>query len=149
MRKKLIRELQKAHAGEIAAYFAYDGHWKSAKSLSDKSAILSIQMEEMEHILVTKKYLAILGARSSRNRDALFYIIGRIASALCYIAGERLPLIGARLIETIGVTNYKEMVLLAAEENFPNMALKFQHMAQAEKAHERFFRERLEWKSNN
>jgi demethoxyubiquinone hydroxylase (CLK1/Coq7/Cat5 family) len=38
-RQNLIRILQNAHAGELAAAFAYRGHWKSLKNSPEKTHI--------------------------------------------------------------------------------------------------------------
>ena len=42
-RQNLIRILQNAHAGELAAAFAYRGHWKSLRESAEKTQIKKLK----------------------------------------------------------------------------------------------------------
>lgn len=141
--KQLIKSLQKAHAGEWAAYYAYDGHMESLESPEDRIHLMVIRTEELNHILWTQKFLKTLGASPQPFRNLLFMTIGKVLSALCHVTGYRLPMLGARIMETVGVTNYREMALTAAEEGLQLMSVKLMHMAAQEKAHELWFQEKL------
>jgi rubrerythrin len=141
--KALIKALQKAHAGELAAFYAYEGHYNATKDRQEQTEILNIQMDEGKHILTIRKFLNILGADTSPLRDLLFICIGRVAGALCHISGWRNSAYGARMLETVGVNGYRELALLAAEEGRTLMALKLQTMAKQEQEHERYFTQKL------
>jgi rubrerythrin len=141
--KELIKALQKAHAGEMAAYYAYEGHWKASKNEQERMEILNIQLEEASHILTIRKFLKSLGADSSIWRDFIFIYIGKLAGALCFVSGWRNAMFGARFMETLGTQGYRELALMAAENDRVLMAVKFQSMAKQEEAHERYFKEKL------
>ena len=55
--QNLIRILQNAHAGELAAAYAYRGHWKSLKDSPEKEHIKKIEAEEWTHRANVKKWL--------------------------------------------------------------------------------------------
>lgn len=141
--KTLRKALQVAYAGEMAAYFAYDGHWKAAKDQSEKIAILNIQTDELRHIMDLRKYLKNVGSKPARIRTFLMVMVGKVLSDLCYVTGRRLPMWVAGKIEKLGTKGYEEMALLAGDANQTNMALHFQYMAKTEKAHKAYFEERL------
>lgn len=48
-RQNLIRILQSAYSGELAAAYAYRGHWKSLKPSPEKTHIERIENEEWRH----------------------------------------------------------------------------------------------------
>lgn len=141
--KDLIKALKKAHAGELAAYFAYEGHWKSVADHEEQMRLLSIQMDEMKHILTIRKFLRILETDSNAWLDFIYICIGRTIGALCFVSSWRSAMFGAGLMERFGATKYRELALLAAEHDRFNMALVFQRMAKQEEEHERYFKERL------
>lgn len=140
---RLVKALQAAYAGEMAAYFAYDGHWKSAKDQAEKIGILNIQTDELRHVMTIRKYLKMMGSHPARIRTFIFVCIGKTLSNLCFVTGRRLPAYVAKKIETLGMKGYEEMALLAGDAERSNMALHFQYMAKVEKAHEAYFEEVL------
>src|ERR1700674_5966513 len=103
--KEFIKMLQQAHAGELAAYYAYEGHWRSLKDQKQRDAIKSIQKDELDHIRYLKTLLDVYDAQPSRIRDFIFTMVGKSASLMCYIAGWYFPMSGARFIENIGAVN--------------------------------------------
>ena len=48
-RENLVRILQNAYSGEIAAAFAYRSHWKLLKDSPEKERIKEIEAEEWDH----------------------------------------------------------------------------------------------------
>jgi len=48
-RRLLIGILQLAYSGELAASYAYQGHWKSVGNPEEKDRIRAIEQEEWEH----------------------------------------------------------------------------------------------------
>ncbi len=66
-RKNLIRILQNAYSGEIAAAYAYRGHWKSLKDSPERTEIKKIEAEEWDH----RRRLANGSRSSAQNRGEL------------------------------------------------------------------------------
>src|SRR5689334_6248790 len=48
-RDNLVRILQHAYSGEIAAAYAYHGHWRSLRTSGEKERIKQIEAEEWDH----------------------------------------------------------------------------------------------------
>lgn len=140
--KKLIKMLQNAHAGELAAYYAYKGH---ADSVSDEIAreIFEIRREELEHIFFLKRELIKFGSYPNRYRDAIFTIIGKTVSALCYVTGFYLPMYVAGLMEHVGAVSYEEMAEEANRIGEHELAVELKLMALKELEHEIYFRNKL------
>ena len=133
--------LQKAHAGEWAAYLAYEGHSASLIKTNPSAAsfIKEIQKEEWFHRQTVGFMLIELKGEPSPIREMIMFFIGRSASALCYISGNWASAVGAELIEHIGATSYKEMAELARDEGYPAMAVELEYMARVEEQHAKFF----------
>ena len=71
-RKHLIRILQNAYAGELAAAFAYRGHWKSLKDSAEKEQIKEIEAEEWHHRKGVLAWLEKLEAKTAQNSRRCF-----------------------------------------------------------------------------
>lgn len=140
---QLIKMLQKAHAGEIAAYHAYQGHWKALPLGEQRTKIQEIQKDELEHREIIVKILKHLGAKPSRFRDMVFMVIGKLASFLCKWSGWTLPMKGALLIEKIGTIGYLDIMEMAIIHGFPDIAVISLGMATKEEEHQEYFREVL------
>lgn len=136
---KLIPMLQKAHSGELAAYYAYEGHWRSVSNKREKVKIRRIQRDELHHAQVVAKMLTFLGAKPNLMRDIAFITLGRILSVLCYVTGWLLPMKGALLIEKIGAASYWDTMDVAILEGQPNLALSLMFMASKEEKHKEYF----------
>ena len=76
-RKHLIKILRSAYSGELAAAYAYRGHWKSLKPSHEKSQIEKIELEEWQHRENVANWLVKLGAKPRKLREAVFWTIGR------------------------------------------------------------------------
>lgn len=121
--EKLTKMLQHAHAGETAAFHAYEGHIKSVRHPETKEAIRKVQKEELDHIRMTWFMLHELGAEPNKFQDLLFTMIVKTLSVLCRVTGYFAPMYGALLIEKIGVNNYKEMAEEARSKRLFEMQL--------------------------
>lgn len=142
--QKLIKMLQAAHSGEIAAYHAYEGHWRSTGNLIEREAIRRIQAEEKEHIEYVEYLLEHLGKRPHVSyRDALYKRVGQSISALCYLAGRRFSAYGALAMERIGVREYGIMSQEALNCGLIEESEKLAEMGRKELEHQRFFEEIL------
>jgi rubrerythrin len=145
---QLIKMLQKAHAGEIAAFHAYQGHWKALPPGEHRAKIQEIQKDEEEHRKIVRKLLTYFDSKPSFARDLSFLICGHILSALCYVTGWLLPMKGALFIEKIGAASYWEMMELAIIGGYPEIAMILLCLAKKEEEHKEFF-EKLIYESHN
>ncbi|MFN2385988.1 MAG: ferritin-like domain-containing protein [Thermoanaerobaculia bacterium] len=68
-RRKLVRLLQLAFSGELAAALAYQGHARSVKSPQERAMITKIEKDECEHRQTVGRLLADLGARPRKLRE--------------------------------------------------------------------------------
>ena len=136
---KLVKLLQKAHAGELAAYHAYQGHWESVSDPEEQLAIQKIQKDELEHAEVVSKMLHHLGSRPSFLRDTIFVVLGRALSFLCKYTGWFMPMYVAKLIEKIGVNNYYEMLEISLTKGHPELAFTLMQLASREEEHRIYF----------
>lgn len=136
---KLVKALQDAHAGELAAYYAYQGHWESLKDPSERAALQEIQQDELEHIIFLSHYLEKMGFKTSRVKDFTWTCIGKTIGALCHVTGWYLPMRIAGLMERIGTKSYIEISAIAKAEGHEILAKKLLDMAEVEKRHEEFF----------
>jgi len=135
----LIKMLQHAHAAELAAYHAYEGHWRSVSDLKEQEAIKKIQQEEWQHVQSIERMLERLGSKPNRVRDTVFTVIGKTMSFLCYHTGWFLPMWGALVIEKIGVSGYYEILTQALYEGHPELCILLMVMMKAEEDHKAYF----------
>lgn len=68
----LIRILQNAYSGEVAAAYAYRGHWKSLKEGPDRERIKRIEEEEWDHRRRVGDWLETLGSAPRPAREKGF-----------------------------------------------------------------------------
>jgi rubrerythrin len=139
--RKLIRQLQGAHAGELAAAFAYRGHWKSLRSGADRDRIRAIEAEELHHRALVAGLLAQAGARPNKLREATFWCIGRTLGALCHVSGWFIPMYGAGRLERSNIVEYEDAAEYASRCGHEAMLDCLLEMAEVEWEHESYFRE--------
>ena len=139
----LIRQLQGAHAGELAAGYAYRGHWKSLPAGEDKERIRTIEAEEWHHRELVADMLRQLGARPNRLREAIFFTIGRVLGALCHVSGWFFPMYGAGRLERWNIIEYEDAAVYASRCGHEELIECLLTMAEVEWEHERYFRERV------
>ena len=114
-RKNLIRILQNSHAGEIAAAFAYRGHWKSLKESPEKHCIREIEAEEWDHRRRVGEWLAKLDAKPNAVREKIFWTIGRVIGGACFLSGWFMPMYFAGRLESGNVIEYEDAAAFARE----------------------------------
>lgn len=139
-RKNLIRILQNAHAGELAAAFAYRGHWKSVKCEDERENIKRIEAEEWEHRANNLKWLKHLGAEPRRFREKIFWTIGRSLGVLCFVSGWFLPMYFAGRLESANTKEYEDAAAFAKELGMHECFDELMEMSRKELEHEEFFR---------
>ncbi len=139
-RKNLIKILQNAHAGELAAAFAYCGHWKSLRESDEKKQIKIIETEEWIHRENVRKWLTELGAEPRKLREAVFWTIGRTLGVLCFVSGWFFPMYFAGRLESQNILEYEEAAEYAKELGLETCAEDMMEMSRVEAQHEDFFR---------
>lgn len=138
-RKNLIRILQNAHAGELAAAYAYRGHWKSVRNIDEKESIKKIEAEEWEHRENVRKWLSELNAEPRKFREAVFWTIGRTLGLTCYVSGWFFPMYFAGRLENQNVQEYVDAAEFAKELGMDDCYEEMMKMSETEGEHEKFF----------
>lgn len=148
----LIRLLQDAHAGELAAIHAYEGHARSLhhpRYIEDQREIRRIQAEEIEHRECVAGMLKQLGATPRPARERLMGGIGHVIWWLCFWSGPLwgswfIAMYGAGWLESSNVGEYLRAAKWAQDCGHPEFVEDLLRMAEVEREHESFFRGRCE-----
>jgi demethoxyubiquinone hydroxylase (CLK1/Coq7/Cat5 family) len=141
-RAALIGVLQAAYSGELAAAYAYRGHWRSLwrdKRRSARAEIMRIEEAEWHHRNLIGIMLEELGARPQRWREAVMWTIGRFFGALCFVSGFFGPMYAAGRLEASNVDQYVDARRHALACGFARYAAQLVDMVEEEARHERFF----------
>jgi hypothetical protein len=143
-RASLIQVLQSACSGELAAGYAYRGHWKSLPATApERERVESIEAEEWHHRTLVIGLLGELGAGPNRAREAIFWTIGRTIGFLCHIGGWFIPMYGAGRLERWNIVEYENAARFEREAGLDRMIDCLLTMAEVEWEHEKFFREQI------
>jgi rubrerythrin len=137
---RLVRQLQLAHAGELAAARAYRGHARSVRRADERAAIVRIEADEWGHRRRVRLMLASLGAEPSGRRERVMGLVGKIIGLLCYLSGWFFPMYGAGWIERRNVHEYLDAAAFAVQAGRHDLVEPLLRMAEVEWDHERFFR---------
>jgi hypothetical protein len=139
-RKNLIRILQNAHAGELAAAFAYRGHWKSLrKTAAEREGIKKIEAEEWAHRENVAHWLEKLDAKPRPLREKFFWTIGKTIGVACYVSGWFFPMYFAGRLESGNVQEYLDAAEFARELGMSECFDELMEMSRVEGQHELFF----------
>src|SRR6185369_9675673 len=87
----LVRVLQHACSGELAAGYAYRGHAASVSSPEERERLLVIEAEEWHHRRLVQDLLQRLGARPKPVRECVFWLIGKSIGLFCHVGGWFIP----------------------------------------------------------
>lgn len=139
-RERLVRQLQGAYSGELAAGLAYQGHARSVSREDERQRIREIETEEWVHREDVGRMLAALGAGPDARRERKFRLIGRTIAILCRIGGWYIPMYGAGRLESGNVKEYEDPAEYALRCGRPEFVECLLHMAEVEWEHERYFR---------
>ena len=142
-RAKLIRQLQGAYSGELAAAFAYRGHWHSVRDPQERERIRQIEADEWHHRRLVGGLIEQLGARPLRRREAIFWCIGKFIGAFCHVGGWFAPMYGAGRLERHNIIEYEDAAMFAAACGHDDMIDCLLTMAEVEWEHESFFRNKV------
>ena len=138
-RRDLIRILQGAFSGELAAGLAYRGHWKSVSSADERAAIQKIEREEAVHRKRVGEMLASLGSAPRKLREMKMWMIGRAIGLSCHVLGRFLPMYFAGRLESDNVVEYEDAASHAHALGLSQFESDLLVMARVEKEHELFF----------
>jgi len=139
----LISILQLAYSGELAAAYAYRGHWKSVADVEERQRIKEIENEEWHHRQLVGEMLTSLGATADRGRERRATIIGRALGFLCHVSGWLAPMYGAGRLESRNIREYETAARLARDCGRHDLIDCLLTMAETEWEHERYFRSRV------
>lgn len=139
-RENLIRILQNAYSGEMAAAFAYRGHWKSLKQSAERERIKEIEAEEWAHREAVGKWLKVLDARPRKVKEAMLWTIGKTLGNACFISGWFFPMYFAGRLESGNVQEYVDAADFAKELKMNECFDEMMEMSRVELEHEIFFR---------
>ena len=142
-RHKLITILQLAYSGELAAAYAYRGHWHSVSGLDERSAIRKIEEDEWRHRRSVGEMLTTLGSGPNQRRERRATIIGRGLGFLCHVMGWLAPMYGAGKLESRNVREYETAARHASDCGCLEFVDCLLEMAEVEWDHEHYFRSRV------
>ena len=142
-RRKLIALLQLAYSGELAAAYAYRGHWKSVRNTEQITAIQNIENDEWRHRKVVGEMLVSLKSGPSQGRETRANVIGRMLGFLCHVTGWLAPMYGAGRLESRNIREYETAARYAREGGRSDLADCLLEMAEVEWDHECYFRSRV------
>jgi demethoxyubiquinone hydroxylase (CLK1/Coq7/Cat5 family) len=138
-RDALVRILQNAFSGELAAAYAYRGHWKSLKNADEIRSIQKIENEEWLHRDKVGEMLATLGAQPKQAKEIKMRLIGRIIGFLCHLIGWFLPMYFAGRLESQNIKEYADAAIHASVLGLTEYESELLVMSAVEKEHELFF----------
>lgn len=138
-RAALILLLQRAHAGELAAARAYQGHAASWWARRERAEINAIEADEWRHRQEALKMLTELGAAPDPRREATMWTIGTTIGLLCQIGGWLIPMYGAAVLERDNVDEYETAARLALQAGLTEYVPCLLEMAEKEWDHQAWF----------
>jgi len=139
---RLLGELlKKAYSGEMAAAFAYRGHWKSLSRGSEIERIQQIEEEEWVHRRNIGKMLWQLDFAPRRAKEVKSWIIGRVIGIGCHLLGWFWPMYFAGRLESANTKEYETAASYARELGLFAFETELLNMSIVEKEHEMFFLE--------
>jgi len=141
--QQLIRLLQLAYSGELAAAHAYRGHWRSVSNADEKGRIEKIENEEWHHRRLVGEMLNKLNARPQRFREMRALLIGRGLGLLCHFSGWLAPMYGAGRLESRNIREYETAARYARDSGHAAFVDCLLTMAEVEWEHEAYFRARV------
>lgn len=143
-RTHMIGVLRSAYSGELAAAWAYRGHWRSLRNPAEREAIARIEREEWEHRAVVLRMLRSVDAKPQRLRDAWMRGVGISVAGACFVIGRFFSMYFAGRLESSNIAEYVDGAMSARILGRIADERAFEHMARIEAEHERFFRDAVE-----
>jgi rubrerythrin len=141
--ERLIAILQLAYSGELAAAYAYRGHWRSVRRADERESIRAIEEDEWRHRKLVGELLERLGSQPSKARERRAALIGRTLGFLCHVMGWLAPMYGAGRLESRNIVEYETAARYACEGGHADLVDCLLEMAEVEWQHEHYFRCRV------
>jgi demethoxyubiquinone hydroxylase (CLK1/Coq7/Cat5 family) len=142
-RVRLIRILQDAHAGELAAALAYRAHWRSLPPGRERDEVRRIEGAEWHHRSEVLAMLTGLGSHPRPGRERAMRVVGRFFGSLCFVTGWFWPMYAAGRLEAQNVGQYVAAREAAATLGLQDFIDKLQAMTVEEDRHEQWFGDRV------
>ena len=139
-RQRLLHILKLAYSGELAAAYAYRGHWKSVRQQQDKDRIQLIEEEEWHHRKQVGVLLTRLGEHPDAWKELKARLIGRTIGFLCHVTGWLAPMYGAGALESRNIKEYEAAARYARDCGCKEYIDCLLTMAEVEWEHEKYFR---------
>lgn len=142
-RQHLIATLQLAYSGELAAAYAYRGHWHSVTAADERESIRTIEEDEWRHRKLVGEMLAALGSAPKKTREIRAALIGRTLGILCHVTGWLAPMYGAGKLESRNIVEYETAARFARDCGEAELVDCLLEMAEVEWDHEKYFRSQV------
>jgi demethoxyubiquinone hydroxylase (CLK1/Coq7/Cat5 family) len=139
IRTCLISILKRAYSGEMAAAYAYRGHWKSLSNPDEINGIKRIEDEEWIHRATVGRMLRGFGSAPAQITEARCWIVGRAIALACHLCGWFLPMFFAGKLESENTKEYETAAFYARELGLIEFYEELMVMSAVEKEHELFF----------
>jgi demethoxyubiquinone hydroxylase (CLK1/Coq7/Cat5 family) len=139
----LVRMLQDAHAGELAAALAYRAHRKSLRRPEERAELQRIEDAEWHHRAEVASMLGELAARPRRPRELGMWCIGRFFGSLCFVTGWFGPMYAAGRLEGSNVSQYLAARDAAERLGLTEAVARLEAMRIEEVRHEHWFGDRV------
>ena len=139
----LVAILQLAYSGELAAAYAYRGHWHSLTDADERTRIEEIENEEWHHRQLVGEMLRSLNSGPNAFREVRAAILGRVLSLLCHLSGWLVPMYGAGRLESRNIREYETAARHARNCGRDDLVDCLLTMAEVEWEHEHYFRSRV------
>src|SRR4029078_1543430 len=137
---KLIAILQLAYSGELAAGYAYRGHWHSVNHPDQNARIKTIEEEECDHRRLVGEMLTSLKAGPDKVREIRATLLGRALGFMCHLSGWFAPMYSAGKLERGNIVEYETAARYALYCGRSDLIDCLLTMAEVEWEHERYFR---------
>jgi hypothetical protein len=138
--RDLVAILRLAYSGELAAGYAYRGHWRSVSDPEGRVRIRSIEEDESHHRRLIGTMFETLGVAPSRAREVRAAMVGRTLGILCHVSGWLAPMYGAGRLASRNIREYEVAARLAWSCGRTEWVDCLLGMAEVEWEHERYFR---------
>ncbi|MGQ0762313.1 MAG: ferritin-like domain-containing protein [Acidobacteriota bacterium] len=142
-RKNLIAILQGAFSGELAAAYAYRGHWHSVSADDERESIRTIEEDEWRHRKLVGEMLTALGGAPNKTRETRATLVGRTLGFLCHVTGWLAPMYGAGKLESRNIVEYETAARYARDSGQTELIGCLLEMAEVEWDHEKYFRSQV------
>jgi rubrerythrin len=139
----LVALLQLAYSGELAAAYAYRGHWHSVSDADERDRIEKIENEEWHHRRLIGEMLLSLNSRPNALREVRATVLGRVLSLLCHLSGWLVPMYGAGKLESRNIREYETAARHARNCGRDDLVDCLLTMAEVEWEHEHYFRSKV------